>query len=203
MVDPAPRRRAEPARLVRQLRRPHTRRTHRRRHRHAHRPGPAPTAIAPCGPYEPLRQAGWSPYGAVGLVSPDKAAYVECLGTLDSPPGAWFVTVTFGFGDPLWQARFGDRTPAHLVTAFTAALADPAPVARTDNVRCLPAHDPKVVTRQTTDVLAVDVASALEERVHTLAARRTLPPAKPDALIARAVQARPQPLTLTSPPGST
>ncbi|MGW3937382.1 DUF317 domain-containing protein [Streptomyces sp. NBC_00024] len=79
----------------------------------------------------------------------------------------------------VWQARFGEHTPARLVTAFTDALADPAPVARTDSVHSLPTHDPDVVTCRTTDVLAVLVAGALEERVHTLAARRTVPPTKP------------------------
>ncbi|MEI5578490.1 DUF317 domain-containing protein [Streptomyces brasiliscabiei] len=55
----------------------------------------ASTASAPCDPYEPLRQIGWSPYGESGLISPDNATYVERLGTLDDP-GAWFVTVTAG-----------------------------------------------------------------------------------------------------------
>ncbi|RZU45770.1 uncharacterized protein DUF317 [Streptomyces sp. BK022] len=76
-----------------------------------------------------------------------------------------------------WQARFGGLTPARLVTAFTAALADPTPVARSDSVHSLPTHDPNVVTRRPADVLAVLVAGALEERVHTLAARGTVPPA--------------------------
>ena len=48
----------------------------------------ASTASAPCDPYEPLRQIGWSPYCESGLVSPDNAAYVERLGTPDDPP-AW------------------------------------------------------------------------------------------------------------------
>ncbi|WP_405961869.1 DUF317 domain-containing protein [Streptomyces sp. NBC_00024] len=52
---------------------------------------PASTASAPSDPYEPLRQIGWSPYGDDGLVSPDKAAYLERLGTPEirepgSPP---------------------------------------------------------------------------------------------------------------------
>ncbi|MDX2937937.1 DUF317 domain-containing protein [Streptomyces ipomoeae] len=79
----------------------------------------------------------------------------------------------------MWHSHFGEHTPARLVTAFTAVLAAPAPVARTDSVRRLPTHDPTVATRRTTDVLAVLVAGALEERVHTLSARRAVPPAKP------------------------
>ncbi|MDX2937936.1 sensor domain-containing protein [Streptomyces ipomoeae] len=35
--------------------------------------------------YEPLRQIAWSPYGDNGLVSPDKAAYMERLETPDEP----------------------------------------------------------------------------------------------------------------------
>ncbi|CBG70413.1 conserved hypothetical protein [Streptomyces scabiei 87.22] len=46
-------------------------------------------------------------------------------------------------------------------------------------MRSWPTHDPNVVTRRTTDVLAELVAGALEERVHTLAARRTVPPTTP------------------------
>ncbi|WP_329295651.1 DUF317 domain-containing protein [Streptomyces pseudovenezuelae] len=140
---------------------------------------PASTASAPSDPHEPLRQTGWSPYGDDGLVSPDKAAYVELLGTPDDP-GACFVTVTLGLHQKVWQARFGAHTPARLVAAFTAALADPKPVLRMDSVRSFPTCDPNAVTRRTTDVLAVLVAGALEERVHSLCARHATPPASPN-----------------------
>ncbi|MEU0119009.1 DUF317 domain-containing protein [Streptomyces bobili] len=139
---------------------------------------PAPPTDAACDPYEPLRQIGWSPYGGIGLVSPDRTAYIERLGR-PGTPGAWSVTVTLGLNQKVWHARFSEHTPARLVTAFTAALADRAPVARTDSVHSLPTRDPSVVTRRTTDVLAVYVAGALEERVRTLAARRTSPPTGP------------------------
>lgn len=102
----------------------------------------------------------------------------------------------------VWQARFGAHTPPHLVAAFTAALGDPKPLHRTDSGRSLPTLDPNVVTRKTTDVLAVYVAGALEDRVHSLAVRHTTTPTAP-ILSASAAQARPQPLTLPSPPGST
>ncbi|MFB8128696.1 DUF317 domain-containing protein [Streptomyces mirabilis] len=94
-------------------------------------------------------------------------------------PGAWFVTAALGTDRPVWQARFGAHTPAYLVAAFTAALADPKPVLRMDSGRSLPTCDPNVVTRRTTDVLAVYVARALEERVHSLASRHTAPPTGP------------------------
>ncbi|KUO04619.1 DUF317 domain-containing protein [Streptomyces caeruleatus] len=140
---------------------------------------PAPAANASCDPYEPLQQIGWSPAATDnGLVSPDGTAYVQRLGSAEEP-GAWFITATLGPDRPVWQARLGEHTPARLIAAFTAALADPAPVARTDSVHRLPTRDPNVVTRRTTDVLAVHVAAELKERVHTLSARRTAPPAPP------------------------
>ncbi|MFD4994636.1 DUF317 domain-containing protein [Streptomyces buecherae] len=147
---------------------------------------PAPTRSAPCDPYEPLRAFGWSPYEDDGLLSPDKTAYVERLG----PPGrlkAWLFTTTVAWHQRLWQARFDEHTPARLVTAFTAALADPTPVARTDGGRGLATLDPNLIARRTTDVLATLVAEVLDERVHTLAARRamrptsSMPPRQPPA----------------------
>jgi hypothetical protein len=109
---------------------------------------PAPAADAPCDPYGALRQAGWSPYGDNGLASPDKTAYVERLGT-PTDPEAWFITVTLGMRQKVWQARFGAHTPPHLVTAFTAALGDPKPVHRTDSGRSLPTLDPISAGRPT------------------------------------------------------
>ncbi|MFF4978509.1 DUF317 domain-containing protein [Streptomyces sp. NPDC001046] len=91
-------------------------------------------------------------------------------------PEAWFVTVTLGMHQKVWQARFGAHTPPYLDAAFTAALGDPKPVHRTDSGRSLPTLDPNVVIRRTTDVLAVYLAGALEERVHSLAARHTTTP---------------------------
>ncbi|MER5202189.1 DUF317 domain-containing protein [Streptomyces sp. NPDC002825] len=141
--------------------------------------GPAPAASAPADPYEPLRKMAWAPsVGAPGSVSPDGTAYVQRLGSTEEP-GAWFVTATLGRDRPVWQARFGEHTPAHLVTAFTTALADPRPVPRTHGSLGLPTRDPSIVTRQTTDVHAVHVAYALEDRVESLAGRRTAPPASP------------------------
>lgn len=140
---------------------------------------PAPPAGAPSDPYEPLRQIGWMPASADnGLVSPDGTAYVQRLGSAEEP-GAWFVTATLGPDRPVWQARFGAHTPTRLVAAFTAALADPKPVPRIDSGRSLPTRDPSIVTRTTTDVLAMYVAGALEERLHSLAARNAAPPTSP------------------------
>ncbi|MEU8935991.1 DUF317 domain-containing protein [Streptomyces sp. NPDC048409] len=140
---------------------------------------PAPAADVPCDPYEALRQAGWTRYFDDGLVSPDSTAYVERPGT-PADPEAWFFTVTLGTRrKKVWQARLGAHTPPHLVAAFTAALADPKPLLRTGSGRSLPSLDPNIVTRKTTDVLAVLLAGALEDRVQSLAARRPTPPAVP------------------------
>ncbi|MFD8847595.1 DUF317 domain-containing protein [Streptomyces sp. NPDC059604] len=140
---------------------------------------PATAATAPADPYGPLQQTAWSPAaGDNGFVSPDKTAYVQRPGGAQDP-GAWFVTVTLGPNRPVWQARFGEHTPLHLVAAFTSALADPNPLLRTDSQRSLPTLDPALVTCQTTGVPAVHVASALEERVRSLTDRRAAPPASP------------------------
>ncbi|WP_347400502.1 DUF317 domain-containing protein [Streptomyces sp. BK239] len=111
--------------------------------------------------------------------------------------------VRHGTHQKVWQARLGAHTPPHLVAAFTVALADPKPMHRTDSGRSLSTLDPDVDIRRTTDVLAVYVAGRAGRP-------RPLPrcPAhhhanSPEPLVAGTAQARPQPLTLPSPPGST
>ncbi|WP_030870457.1 DUF317 domain-containing protein [Streptomyces sp. NRRL S-37] len=143
---------------------------------------PAPAATAPSDPYEPLQQLAWTPpaIGADGLVSPDGTVYVQRLGSTQEPR-PWFVTAKLGRDRPMWQARFDAHTPPRLITAFTTALADPHPIARIDGLRSLPTLDPNIVTRESTNVLAVRVATALEDRVRSLAARRASPPTSPVA----------------------
>ncbi|MET8721441.1 DUF317 domain-containing protein [Streptomyces misionensis] len=137
---------------------------------------PAPAASTPSDPYEPLRQAGWWPAHADdGFVSPDATAFVQRTGSPEDP-GAWFVTAILGPDRPVWQARFSEHAPPHLITAFTRALANPKPVLRTDGPRALPVRDPNIVTRNTTDTPAAYVAGALEERVRRLAGRSTPSP---------------------------
>lgn len=140
---------------------------------------PAAHYAADADPYEPLLEAGWMPApGKDDLISPDGTAYVERLGSAQEP-GAWFVTATLGPDcQPVWQARFGEHTPPHLITAFTRALADPSPLLRTGTPLSIPAHGTKFVTRTSRELPAVQVASALENRVGVLAARRPTPPAK-------------------------
>lgn len=141
---------------------------------------PASPGPATSDPYESLRQRAWSPtHGtAPGLVAPDGNVFVQRLGE-EHNPGAWFVTATLGPSRPLWQARFDEHTPPHLITAFTTALADPRPVWRTNGPLGLATLDPKVISRQALDVPAVLVATALTGRVESLSARHDTPSADP------------------------
>ncbi|WP_181785412.1 DUF317 domain-containing protein [Streptomyces phytophilus] len=136
---------------------------------------PSAQANAPCDPYERLLRAGWA-RNAGGIGSPDGTADIRRLGTADSP-GAWLVTVKLGVHQPVWQARFGDHTPPHLIGAFTSALADPAPLLRIGYRNTLPVHDPALITRRSEAVRADFAVAALEARVRALAARRARPPA--------------------------
>ncbi|MFJ1652694.1 DUF317 domain-containing protein [Streptomyces sp. NPDC088337] len=140
---------------------------------------PATTANTPSDPYEPLHQGGWLPAaGTNALVSPDATADIQHSGTAQDP-GAWFISATLGPNRPVWQARFGVYTPPRLISAFTAALTDPKPVPRTKAWSSLPTYDPAIITCRSTDVPAVHVAGALEDRVRSLAARRATPPTAP------------------------
>ncbi|MFD4555951.1 DUF317 domain-containing protein [Streptomyces sp. NPDC058469] len=125
-------------------------------------------------PYEPLRQAGWVPASTqTRLVSPDATTYVQCH-------GPFFATTLLNSGSrPVWQARFGEHTPAHLLAAFTASLADPSPVARTLDTQRLPTLNPRLVTRVRREVTAEQAAFALEDRVRALGARRPALPTSP------------------------
>jgi hypothetical protein len=141
--------------------------------------GPAATTTVEADPYEPLLQADWAPSRVQnGLVSPDGTAYVQQLDGEGNVP--WFVTAMLSESRPVWQARFGEHTPPHLIAAFTAALADPSPVARPHPLS-IPTRNPDLVSRKHRQVPAAQVASALEDRVRTLAARRAAPPATPRA----------------------
>ncbi len=124
-------------------------------------------------PQEPLLNAGWTPaYSHQQLASPDGTVRVEA----DTTTGAWWVdTALRDFRALLWQAHFSEHTPPHLITAFTTALTDPRPVPRTTGR--LPTRDPDLITLSTRDVPATQIADALEERIRSLAARPSGPPA--------------------------
>ncbi|GAA1160129.1 DUF317 domain-containing protein [Streptomyces hebeiensis] len=137
---------------------------------------PDTTAPAGADPYEPLQHAGWSPTTVEnGYVSPDGTACVQRPGSARTGP--WFATSTLGPTQPVWQARFGEHTPPHLITAFTAALTDPTPVPRTTTPLSTATHHPDRITRTTRHMPAAQVAFALEDRVSALAARHPATPA--------------------------
>lgn len=141
--------------------------------------GPAATPAA-IDPYEPLKRAGWTPTRYPdGLLSPDGTAVVQHVGSEGT--GHWVATATLP-SRPVWQARFGEHTPTRLIAAFTTALADPIPLPRTGSLLSTPTRNPNLVTRTHEEVPVVQVASALEERVHALAARRADPLARPSTL---------------------
>ena len=126
-------------------------------------------------PQEPLLNVGWSPaYSHNRLASPDGTVRVEA----DKTTGAWWVdTALLDFRALQWQAHFSEHTPPHLITAFTATLADPRPVLRTAGPSSLPTRDPDLIALSLREVPATQVAAALEERIRSLAARRSGPPA--------------------------
>ncbi|MFE3645880.1 DUF317 domain-containing protein [Streptomyces sp. NPDC059169] len=137
---------------------------------------PAAHHAASADPYEPLLDAGWMPApGRDGLVSPDGKAHVE---RYVSATSGWATTTLSETEGPVWQARFGEHAPPHLIAAFTRALADPSPLPRTGTPVSIPAYGTKLVTRTQRELPAVQVAAALEDRVGVLAARRPAPPAK-------------------------
>ncbi|MER0483140.1 DUF317 domain-containing protein [Streptomyces sp. Edi2] len=135
---------------------------------------PAPDA------YEPLRQAGWlEGHDHDGLTSPDGLAHVEHFthGFTD----CWFARTAVS-EDPeglIWRAYLSGDTPAHLITGFTRALADTAPLLRD----AYPLRVPLNVRRQAhvtiTQRPAAEVEFALERRVAALANRSTQPVSAP------------------------
>jgi hypothetical protein len=132
-------------------------------------------------PYEPLLQAEWTPAADNdGLVSPDGKTHVEHY--ISATSDCWWATTTLSETDgPVWEARFGEHTPRQLIAAFTRALADPSPLPRMGSSLSIPAYGTKLVTRTSRELPAVQVASALEDRVRVLAARRPAPSTKSPA----------------------
>ncbi|MFF3501135.1 DUF317 domain-containing protein [Streptomyces sp. NPDC003247] len=125
-------------------------------------------------PLEPLRAAGWRPaYSHNRLASPDGAALAE----LHKSAGTWSVTTSLdNTHSSVWQARFGEHTPPHLIAAFTTALADPRPVPRTGTPLNIPTRNPDLITHSRREVPATQIATALEDRVRALSVRHTTAP---------------------------
>ncbi|WP_328939229.1 DUF317 domain-containing protein [Streptomyces tauricus] len=136
---------------------------------------PAADRADDADPREPLLNAGWSAaYRNSRLTSPDGTVRMEA----DEPTGPWWVDIALrSFRTLLWQAHFSEHTPAHLITAFTAALADLRPVPRTAGPASLATRDANLITVSRQKVPATQIASALPDRVRALAARHaaTLP----------------------------
>ncbi|MFD6989289.1 DUF317 domain-containing protein [Streptomyces sp. NPDC059943] len=87
----------------------------------------------------------------------------------------WTVETAVIENPTIWRAYFTSSTPTHLITALTRSLADQTPVARDPNR--IPGFARDRMSVRTRRLPAADVASALERRVSTLAARHTAPPA--------------------------
>ncbi|MCT7351622.1 hypothetical protein N4P33_05485 [Streptomyces sp. 15-116A] len=100
-----------------------------------------------------------------------------------------------GGGDPAWIP-----VPLHRACGWSHGNDPLMPRVLLSSLCSLPPRDPDVVTRRTTDVLAVHVATALEERVHALTApHRPAEHSRPAAPAAGREQ--PQPLNAPPPPG--
>ena len=95
----------------------------------------APPSLFWADTVQPLIDAGWtrgsSERGTVELLAPDRQAGASIDIRLSSSAAG---TVMLWAGPPGWGTRaeavFTARTPAHLVAATAAAMADPAPVIR-------------------------------------------------------------------------
>ncbi|MFE4055205.1 DUF317 domain-containing protein [Streptomyces sp. NPDC059096] len=127
-------------------------------------------------PYEPLLDAGWKPVrGADGIFSPDGKVRVERIVTGGSD--MWLATAALGPSQrPLWQAMFRQHTPPVLISAFTRALADTSPLPRQYLSLTVPAYGTRLIIHTQRELPAEQIASALEDRVRTLAGRRPAPP---------------------------
>ncbi|MFC5253050.1 DUF317 domain-containing protein [Streptomyces nigrescens] len=127
-------------------------------------------------PYQPLRQAGWlEGHDDEGLTSPDGLAHVEHFthGTTD----CWFAKTAVS-EDPeglIWRAYLSGDTPAHLITGFTRALADQAPLPRDPYPLRVPLNFRRQARVTTTQLPSSAVGLALERRVTALANRSKQP----------------------------
>ncbi|WP_432141049.1 DUF317 domain-containing protein [Streptomyces sp. bgisy084] len=137
---------------------------------------PAAAQVPAPDPYEPLRQAGWlDGHDHDGLTSPDGLAHVEHFthGFTD----CWFARTAVS-EDPeglIWRAYLSGDTPAHLITGFTRALAEEAPLPRNPYPLRVPLNARRQTHVTTTQRPAAEVDFALERRVRALADRSKQP----------------------------
>ncbi len=95
----------------------------------------APQPAEPADVMEILKSAGWRIGQRDKAASPDAMCHVEQRSEpVDSTPYWYVETCEPGHerhrGLRIWDARFSDYTPEHLVAAFVTALADPGPLHR-------------------------------------------------------------------------
>ncbi|EDY48238.1 conserved hypothetical protein [Streptomyces clavuligerus] len=148
MADHRPRAAVRPAPVAGHLRPLHPRRGRRRVHhrpRRGPRPGqprlrPRPPGASRAEPFLALAEAGWStnhrPYVST-TQPPDRLALITHVnGRLDHQDeindlrSRWVMGGGASGYSSEWLATFTTNTPVHLISATTARLADPAPVAR-------------------------------------------------------------------------
>ncbi|MFI0711344.1 DUF317 domain-containing protein [Streptomyces inhibens] len=138
-------------------------------------PATAAQASAP-DPYEPLRQAGWREgHDDEGLTSPDGLAHVEHF--THGPTDCWFARTAVS-EDPeglIWRAYLSGDTPAHLITGFTRALAEKAPLPRDPHPLRVPLNARRQARVTITQRPAAAVGLTLERRVTALADRSKQP----------------------------
>ncbi|MFP8959222.1 DUF317 domain-containing protein [Streptomyces nanhaiensis] len=87
------------------------------------------------GPWRVLSSAGWLLDAPDAAHSPDALCHIELRHVDHHDTPSWHIeTRRHDHGTPagprIWHAWFDGRTPSHLMTAFTAALADTAPLQR-------------------------------------------------------------------------
>ncbi|MFF9785113.1 DUF317 domain-containing protein [Streptomyces nigrescens] len=93
------------------------------------------TGITPAhdqDPFTVLKDAGWTgeSHSPRFVTSPDSMCEMEHFA--DDVSAYWFVRTIVPLPDQhrLWGAYFSGKTPPHLISAFAAALAEPAPLPR-------------------------------------------------------------------------
>ncbi|MFD3910073.1 DUF317 domain-containing protein [Streptomyces sp. NPDC058603] len=137
-------------------------------------------------PLAPLAAGGWTvdDLGSHWALSPDHAVSLTHA-TADDSTRPWFAQTSVPHGngfDEVWAARFSEHTPHYLITAFTMALADTAPLVR-HRTRTPPMARSTLVTRPS-DATADSIREQLvsRERAARPIGRTRLPrpPAVPD-----------------------
>jgi hypothetical protein len=147
----------------------------------------APQPTEENDPFRTLRSANWPTDTVNTAHSPDGMCHVERQFVDGHSVRFWTIEVCepghgTHWGRHLWRTSFGSHTPLHLVDAFVAALADPAPLQRGMYDRT--AHysavkQPSQLTPQ--HVVAAHTSRLDAIRAQARAARRQQPGPRPAA----------------------